>query len=84
MAKQPERTQDKIDVLYQWLSYELQQAKTALLFLIEMTKQYLKKRKKPYVIFIRKRNKLGVYRSIKLEAHCRDRPPGLSANTVEF
>ena len=31
MAKQPERTQDKIDVLYQWLSYELQQAKTALL-----------------------------------------------------
>ena len=31
MAKQPERTQDKIDVLYQWLSYELQQAKNALL-----------------------------------------------------
>ncbi len=31
MAKQPEKNQDKIDVLYQWLSYELQQARDTLL-----------------------------------------------------
>ena len=37
MAKQPEKNQDKIDVLYQWLSYELQQAKDALLTELKMS-----------------------------------------------
>ncbi len=37
MAKQPEKNQDKIDVLYQWLSYELQQAKDALLAEVKMS-----------------------------------------------
>ncbi len=37
MAKQPEKNQDKIDVLYQWLSYELQQAKDTLLTELKMS-----------------------------------------------
>lgn len=37
MAKQPEKNQDKIDVLYQWLSYELQQTKDALLTELKMS-----------------------------------------------
>ena len=36
MAKQPERNQDKIDALYQWLSYELQQARDQLLSEVRM------------------------------------------------
>ena len=37
MAKQPEKNQDKIDVLYQWLSYELQQARDTLLTEVRMS-----------------------------------------------
>ncbi len=37
MAKQPETNQDKIDVLYQWLSYELQQTKDTLLTELKMS-----------------------------------------------
>ncbi len=37
MAKQPEKNQDKIDVLYQWLSYELQQARDTLLTELKMS-----------------------------------------------
>ena len=37
MAKQPEKNQDKIDVLYQWLTYELQQARDTLLTEVRMS-----------------------------------------------